>query len=440
MAAKTPTTLEQFETLIGHIHLMKSHCARQGVAVTGSAATAIAEAENWRRRAAALAAGGGEGEDEAAAEEAHSVFVAGALPAAWAAHARLCELIAPATPESIEWNLGTGEGKITNREWFVGWMGIVTVLAMVIIVVLLSRAPTADENQNADVAARVIQLLKARPAGSSTTISAEALQALRTEVVKATEAIGAASSGGGAGESLLAETRVDLKRLETALTPAPLPPPAPTPGSTPTTPSNPPSAVPAPPAVDPAAVDAALTSLRGHEAAWRALLPRRNGSDLILLISAGILGAAFFNLCAGYQFISSWAFDPVYVQKYYLRLVVGAVSGLILAQFGGEVIDYFNGGRQSTGVRLSRTFIALIGGYSVDVVNLMLARVVESFATLFKGTSADVVAAKEKEMAANLAKQTAELRADVISKLAVVRGQAAITPGDLDKLIQSLKA
>ncbi|PKL83046.1 MAG: hypothetical protein CVV24_06895 [Ignavibacteriae bacterium HGW-Ignavibacteriae-3] len=147
-----------------------------------------------------------------------------------------------------------------------------------------------------------------------------------------------------------------------------------------------------------------------------------------LLFSAG-LGAYFYSLYTANKYFIDRTFDPKYNTFYNNRIIIGIIAGFILANLidvGGIISGTqkeamtVNDANISFGktadatsmvTKLSPSIIALLGGYSADAVNKILARIVAMLTTLVQGETKDIIASKEAEW-----KSHAELK-EVKSKI-----------------------
>ena len=97
------------------------------------------------------------------------------------------------------------------------------------------------------------------------------------------------------------------------------------------------------------------------------------------LIAAG-LGGTFFNLYKANRYIVANTFDPTYAFSYWIRITLGLIAGLILA-----TLIFPNGVEGSGTLPLTPALIALLGGFSADVLYRILARLVEVLELLVEG-------------------------------------------------------
>ncbi|MAT99154.1 MAG: hypothetical protein CL608_18565 [Anaerolineaceae bacterium] len=97
------------------------------------------------------------------------------------------------------------------------------------------------------------------------------------------------------------------------------------------------------------------------------------------LISAG-LGGTFFGLYKANRYIVANTFDPTYAFSYWIRITLGLIAGLVLA-----TLIFPNGVEGSGTLPLTPALIALLGGFSADVLYRILARLVEVLELLVEG-------------------------------------------------------
>jgi len=97
------------------------------------------------------------------------------------------------------------------------------------------------------------------------------------------------------------------------------------------------------------------------------------------LIAAG-LGGTFFGLYKANRYIVANTFDPTYAFSYWIRITLGLIAGLILA-----TLIFPNGAEGSGTLSLTPALIALMGGFSADVLYRILARLVEVLELLVQG-------------------------------------------------------
>jgi hypothetical protein len=146
-----------------------------------------------------------------------------------------------------------------------------------------------------------------------------------------------------------------------------------------------------------------------------------------------LLGAAFSGLYTAYGYVSSRTFDPAAGSSYMTRVVLGAISGLILADFGSAFLGRYI---ENPALKaLTPVALALVGGYSADAVNLILKRVADTLVASVRGSSDDAIKARQAQLEAE--SQTADLkqRQETLAAL----GQILVTMTDMDARTQIQK-
>ncbi|SDU58430.1 hypothetical protein [Desulfobacula phenolica] len=120
-----------------------------------------------------------------------------------------------------------------------------------------------------------------------------------------------------------------------------------------------------------------------------------NGSKLLMvqaiLLASAALGASFTILYKANTYIASGTFDPKYESSYWVRLIVGLISGIILTQLIpldiGELSEGMAKTTATSGDSVSskamlRVTLALLGGFSANLVYNILNRLVETVQAL----------------------------------------------------------
>lgn len=120
--------------------------------------------------------------------------------------------------------------------------------------------------------------------------------------------------------------------------------------------------------------------------------------NLLFLLSAAGLGASFTALYKANKFITNLTFDPTHQASYWIRFLLGLISGLILALvISGESIksEFLEEG-------IVRPLLALLGGFSADLAYTFLNRMVETVKSLFQGSTDAIISANTQKEKAKL--------------------------------------
>lgn len=98
---------------------------------------------------------------------------------------------------------------------------------------------------------------------------------------------------------------------------------------------------------------------------------------LLFLLAAAGMGSTFQALFTAQSFVSNATYDPVYDTSYWIRIGLGLVAGLMLA----VLIPLEPQHSQS----IERPVLALLGGFSVKLVHMILQRLVDAVGFMFEG-------------------------------------------------------
>ncbi|MBT8383970.1 MAG: hypothetical protein KJO59_16660, partial [Ignavibacteria bacterium] len=125
------------------------------------------------------------------------------------------------------------------------------------------------------------------------------------------------------------------------------------------------------------------------------VLPTDIAVPVSLFFASG-LGAFFFSLYTANKYVVSRTFDPKYVTFYYNRIIIGILSGYILA----NIIDVkaLLNISENVFTQFSPYVIAILGGFSADAVIKVLNRIVAMLVTMVEGNAKELVKAKEDEL------------------------------------------
>lgn len=98
---------------------------------------------------------------------------------------------------------------------------------------------------------------------------------------------------------------------------------------------------------------------------------------MAFLLSAAGMGSTFQALFKAQSFVSEATYDPVYDASYWIRIGLGLVAGLMLA----VLVPL----ESTNGESIARPVLALLGGFSVQLVHLVLQRLVDAVRFMFDG-------------------------------------------------------
>jgi hypothetical protein len=143
----------------------------------------------------------------------------------------------------------------------------------------------------------------------------------------------------------------------------------------------------------------------------------------IFLLSAASLGSCFQNLQQINASISSGTYDPKFQSAYWTRWVMGLISGVVFSQIIYDILDALYHGRGNPEhfmpAIVGQPVLALLGGYSVDVVHGILSRIVDSIGGLFHSPSGPVDTIKTETAEAAAGRE----RLRIASEMSELRGR-----------------
>lgn len=144
--------------------------------------------------------------------------------------------------------------------------------------------------------------------------------------------------------------------------------------------------------------------------------------NAVNLLAAAGLGAAFFGLYRANQYVGRGTYDYKYEASYWARFTLGVVAGIVLA----VVIPIGDEG-DATASTFTKPLLALLGGFSADVVYRVLTRFVETLQTLIEGSHRELVATQTEAIAAREASRLTQSRTELSAEL--LRLEAALAAG-----------
>ncbi|MBP2297012.1 hypothetical protein [Azospirillum rugosum] len=97
--------------------------------------------------------------------------------------------------------------------------------------------------------------------------------------------------------------------------------------------------------------------------------------NLAFIIAAAGIGSCFHVLFAAHKFVSEGTYEPKYESTYWMRIAMGVMSGLILAEMVG--IDF------QDGKTMGKPILALLGGFSATLLHRILNQLVTKVESMF---------------------------------------------------------
>jgi hypothetical protein len=129
--------------------------------------------------------------------------------------------------------------------------------------------------------------------------------------------------------------------------------------------------------------------------------------ELFLICSAG-LGASFTALFRANRFIVEGTFDPKHESSYWIRFTLGLIAGMLLATLipiEEMQVDY------------GKPLMAMLGGFSVDLVYRIINRLLETLESLFRGDTKTLVKTKGEQAKLKMTEEESKNRFKAASNI-----------------------
>ena len=148
--------------------------------------------------------------------------------------------------------------------------------------------------------------------------------------------------------------------------------------------------------------------------------------NIVVLLASSALGGAFYALSTANRFVKTRTFDPSTQPEYWTRFVLGLVSGGLLA----TVVPVTDANPTQDGLTagaFAPPLLALLGGFSAEVVRQVLDRLVDTLQTVVTGRPSLGRSDHPASAAAPAAPASSEaVHADFEHRLALVRTVVAV--------------
>jgi hypothetical protein len=145
------------------------------------------------------------------------------------------------------------------------------------------------------------------------------------------------------------------------------------------------------------------------------------------IVSSAALGASFYALFEAYKYIATSSYDAKYDSIYWIRFILGVVSGVLLAQFlfvGTPQASPTDMGNMS--IMTYKPLLAFLGGFSARVVYKILNSLVDSVETFISGSARDAVRAREESAKVEIQEKISGIQQENVRKEAAARLNSVI--------------
>lgn len=174
--------------------------------------------------------------------------------------------------------------------------------------------------------------------------------------------------------------------------------------------------------------------------------------NLMFFLAAAGLGAGFAALYKANTYITQRTFDPTFHATYWIRFCLGLISGLVLSVMVADnaivsaksALDATSaaGSERFLDPAFLRPMLAMLGGFSAELLYTILNRLVETVGSLFQGSTKNLIEMNRQDSETRLAADKVQGRIELAAKLVKLQQEIAnaANPTEIQtKLDQMLK-
>ncbi len=147
-----------------------------------------------------------------------------------------------------------------------------------------------------------------------------------------------------------------------------------------------------------------------------------NFAEATTLVLVSYIGASFLLLYQANENAIKGTYDPKYGSTYFIRVLLGMISGVLLA----EILPLAS--NQNSGEPVSdvpKVVLALVGGFSVNVVYRILVRLSETVESLFQGDMQTLISSQIESNRLEQLSQSIEMRQGIATRLTRLSAQVS---------------
>lgn len=154
---------------------------------------------------------------------------------------------------------------------------------------------------------------------------------------------------------------------------------------------------------------------------------------LMFLLAASSVGASFYALFKMNGYIQQGTFDMKYTSTYWSRYVLGLVSGVLMSELFVVFIETLPTATSSptsndtqpltSAPYLIKPILAILGGFSANLVYRILNRLIDTVESLFKGSTEELIENKKSEIIAEAAANEHLIKSTTTNNLLALKQQ-----------------
>ncbi|MGE5343827.1 MAG: hypothetical protein ACM3SY_20345 [Candidatus Omnitrophota bacterium] len=150
----------------------------------------------------------------------------------------------------------------------------------------------------------------------------------------------------------------------------------------------------------------------------------------LFLLSAASIGVSFISLFRSNRYIADGTFDAAFESSYWVRYILGIMAGFLLA----TLIPVENSIKSG----FAKPLLALLGGFSTDVVYEILNRIVEAVKSMISGDMRAVIETQKQSLKTRMEGEQTQNRFLLASEIIKMKQQLAEAPEEVKQKLDQL--
>ncbi|MCX4029778.1 hypothetical protein H0A36_16165 [Endozoicomonas sp. SM1973] len=160
----------------------------------------------------------------------------------------------------------------------------------------------------------------------------------------------------------------------------------------------------------------------------------------LFLLAAAAIGASFAGLFQANYYIKNRTFDEIHGSSYWIRFVLGLLSGIIVASLIPIETISENEGKLSASLHgLGKPVLALLGGFSASVVYRVLYRLASAVESIIQSDVKESITLQENAAKSRINEQLLSERMQISSKLTNLQHKLSSQSQLPDNLMQEFQ-
>lgn len=154
--------------------------------------------------------------------------------------------------------------------------------------------------------------------------------------------------------------------------------------------------------------------------------------QMLFILSAAGLGALFSVLFQLNRYIANLTYDPKYEVTYGIRILLGLIAGLVLADLIPIEVTKLN--------KFGKPLLAMLGGFSSSVVHQILERLIQAIKSLVRGDLKTIIESEKQKLQAKHNVEKSESKQKMTADLIKLKDHVSsgINKQDINKKIEKL--